>query len=43
LALGYRREHPEEIADAIAQNRRTPEEWLALYPFVELVGEPGSR
>lgn len=38
IALAYRREYPEEIADAIAQNNRTPEEWLALYPFVEHVG-----
>lgn len=40
LALSYRREHPEEIEEAIAENRRTPEEWLALYPFVEYVGPP---
>jgi hypothetical protein len=40
LALAYRREHPEEIEEAIAENRRTPEEWLALYPFVEYVGPP---
>jgi uncharacterized protein (DUF433 family) len=38
LALAYRREYPEEIGDAIAENNRTPEEWLALYPFVEYVG-----
>ena len=38
LALAYRREYPEEIADAIAQNNRTVEEWLALYPFVEFAG-----
>jgi hypothetical protein len=43
LAESYRREHPDEIADAIGQNRRTPEDWLALYPFVEFAGEPGSR
>ena len=38
LALAYRRDYPEEIADAIAENNRTPEEWLALYPFVEFAG-----
>jgi uncharacterized protein (DUF433 family) len=38
LALAYRREYPEEIADAIAQNNRTAGEWLALYPFVEFAG-----
>lgn len=42
LALAYRREQPEEIDAALAENRRTPEEWLALYPFVEFVGKPGS-
>jgi uncharacterized protein (DUF433 family) len=39
LALAYRREYPEEIGDAIAENNRTPEEWLALYPFVEHVAQ----
>ncbi|MFN8223586.1 MAG: hypothetical protein U0R50_10140 [Gaiellales bacterium] len=38
LALAYQREHPEEIADAVAQNNRTPEEWLTLYPFIEPAG-----
>jgi uncharacterized protein (DUF433 family) len=38
LALAYRREYEEEIADAIAQNNRIAEEWLALYPFVEFAG-----
>ena len=36
LALAYRDGYPEEIAQAIAQNRRTAEEWHELYPFVEL-------
>jgi uncharacterized protein (DUF433 family) len=36
LALAYRDSYPEEIAEAIAQNRRTAEEWHELYPFVEL-------
>jgi uncharacterized protein (DUF433 family) len=38
LALAYRREYPDEIAAAIAENARTAEEWLALYPFVEYAG-----
>lgn len=36
LALAYRENYPDEVAEAIAQNRRTPEEWHELYPFVEL-------
>jgi uncharacterized protein (DUF433 family) len=36
LALAYRDSYPEEIAQTIAQNRRTAEEWHELYPFVEL-------
>ncbi|MGO9319717.1 MAG: hypothetical protein ACLQBY_02780 [Solirubrobacteraceae bacterium] len=36
LAVAYRDSYPEEIADAIAQNRRTAAEWHELYPFVEL-------
>ena len=36
LALAYGDNYPEEIAQAIAQNRRTVEEWHELYPFVEL-------
>jgi hypothetical protein len=35
LAIAYRDSYPEEIADAIAQNRRTAAEWHELYPFVE--------
>jgi uncharacterized protein (DUF433 family) len=35
LALAYRDAYPEEIAQAIAQNRRPVEEWLELYPFVQ--------
>jgi uncharacterized protein (DUF433 family) len=34
LALAYRDDYPDEVADAIAENRRTPEEWHDLYPFV---------
>jgi uncharacterized protein (DUF433 family) len=36
LALAYRDSYPDEIAEAISQNRRTVEEWHDLYPFVEL-------
>jgi hypothetical protein len=35
LALAYRESYPDEVAEAIAQNRRAPEEWRELYPFVE--------
>jgi hypothetical protein len=34
LVLAYRDHYPDEIADAIAENRRPPEEWRELYPFV---------
>jgi hypothetical protein len=36
LAVAYRDTYPDEIADAIAQNRRTAAEWHELFPFVEL-------
>jgi hypothetical protein len=36
LATAYRESYPEEIAEAIAQNRRPSTEWHELYPFVEL-------
>jgi uncharacterized protein (DUF433 family) len=35
-ALAYRDAYPEEIADAIAENRRPVEDWLELYPLVHL-------
>ena len=35
LAVAYRDSYPEEIAEAIGQNRRTTEAWRELYPFVE--------
>lgn len=35
LALAYRESYPDEVVEAIAQNRRAPEEWHELYPFVE--------
>ncbi len=34
LALVYRDSYPDEVADAIAENRRNVEEWRELYPFV---------
>lgn len=34
LALAYRERYPEEIEQAIEQNRRPLEEWRDLYPFV---------
>ncbi|MBV8194401.1 MAG: hypothetical protein JOY80_02615 [Candidatus Dormibacteraeota bacterium] len=34
LAVAYRDAHPEEIAQAIAENRRPLAEWRELYPFV---------
>jgi uncharacterized protein (DUF433 family) len=36
LAVVYRDSYPEEIAEAIAENRRTAEQWRELYPFIEL-------
>ncbi len=36
LAAAYRESYPEEIAEAIAENRRSTEQWRELYPFVEL-------
>jgi len=38
LALAYRESYPDEIAEAIAQNRHTPEGWHELYPFIEFSG-----
>lgn len=34
LALAYRAAYPEEIEAAIAENRRSADEWRELYPFV---------
>lgn len=34
LAMSYRDEYPQEIAEAITQNRRSADEWSELYPFV---------
>jgi uncharacterized protein (DUF433 family) len=40
LALAYRKSYPDEVAEAIGQNRRAPEEWHELYPFVEFSPTP---
>lgn len=39
LALAYRDAYPDEIAEAIADNRRPAEELRVLYPFIEVAGE----
>lgn len=39
LALAYRDAYPEEIGDAVAENRRPAEELKALYPFIGIAGE----
>jgi uncharacterized protein (DUF433 family) len=36
LARAYRDNHPDEIAEAIAENRLSVDEWRTLYPFVQL-------
>jgi hypothetical protein len=38
LASAYRRAYPDEVEQEIADNRRSPDEWLVLYPFVEFAG-----
>jgi uncharacterized protein (DUF433 family) len=35
IALAYRDAYPEEIAEAIAADRRPVDEWRSLFPFVE--------
>ena len=40
LAVAYRESYPDEVAEAMAQNRRNVEEWRELYPFVELSTAP---
>ena len=34
LAIAYRDAYPEQIAEAVSENRRPVEEWRELYPFV---------
>jgi len=38
LALRYRDAYPEEIAEAIAENRRPLEDLRTLFPFIEVAG-----
>jgi uncharacterized protein (DUF433 family) len=38
IAVAYRDAYPEEVADAVAENRRPIDDVRALYPFVEVVG-----
>lgn len=38
LAAAYRERYPEEIDEAIAENRRPVDEWRELYPFVRISG-----
>jgi hypothetical protein len=40
LAVAYRDSFPDEVAGAIADNRRTAEQWHELYPFIELSPAP---
>ncbi len=40
LALAYRDAYPDEIADAVAENRRPVQDLQTLYPFIELVNRP---
>lgn len=35
LAEAYRTAYPDDVDEAIAENRRTPEELRELYPFIE--------
>lgn len=39
LALAYRDAYPDEVADAVAENRRPSEDLKALYPFIGIAGE----
>jgi hypothetical protein len=38
LALAYRDAYPDEIADAVADNRRPAQDLTLLYPFIEFAG-----
>jgi len=35
LAIAYRDSYPEEITEAVAQNRCAAAEWQEAYPFIE--------
>jgi hypothetical protein len=36
LALGYRQQFADEVGEAIAENRRSPDELRSLYPFIQV-------
>jgi len=40
LVLTYRDAYPDEIAEAVAENRRPAQDLKTLYPFIELAGTP---
>jgi hypothetical protein len=42
LALAYRDAYPDEIAEAITENRRPVEDWRELYPFVHFTAPPSA-
>lgn len=39
LALVYRDAYPDEVDDAVAENRRPTQDLKALYPFVEVAAD----
>jgi hypothetical protein len=39
LATRYRDAYPEEIGEALAENRRSPESWPESAPFIEFRGQ----
>ncbi|CAN5739025.1 hypothetical protein BH23CHL8_BH23CHL8_12700 [soil metagenome] len=39
LALAYRDAYPEQIAAAVADNRRPIEDLRSLYPFISVAGD----
>lgn len=41
LAAAYRDAYPEEIAEAIADNRRPLDELKTLYPFIDVAADRG--
>lgn len=36
LAVAYWQQYPDEIGQAVAENRRPLEEWVSLYPFIRI-------
>jgi uncharacterized protein (DUF433 family) len=40
LAVAYQDAYPDEIADAVAENRRPVQDLQTLYPFIELISRP---